>query len=118
VDLIRQVFFNVDARAILCTPIRGQGNDAWAWVPERHGLYMVRSAYRRLYDDNNQPVNDGGASTSDEKTWKRIWGLCVPPKVRVFWWRVVNVFLPTRGVLHKRHIEPNPTCGMCGAADE
>jgi len=52
------------------------------------------------------------------ETWKRIWGMCVPPKVRVFWWRVVNGFLPTRGVLHRRHIELIPTCEMCGAADE
>ena len=38
VDLIKKVFFNVDAQAILCTPIRGQGNDVWAWELERHGL--------------------------------------------------------------------------------
>ena len=61
-DLIKQVFFNVDAQAILCTPTRGHGNDAWAWEPERHGLYTIGSAYRKLYEDNNQPVNDGGAS--------------------------------------------------------
>ena len=67
-DLIKQVFFNVDAQAILCTPTRGHGNDAWAWEPERHGLYTIGSAYRKLYEDNNQPVNDGGASRENVET--------------------------------------------------
>jgi len=38
----------------------------------------------------------------------------VPPKVPVFWWRVVNGYLPTRGVLHHRHIEPTANCEVCG----
>lgn len=42
----------------------------------------------------------------------------MPPKVRVFWWRVVNGFLPAKAVLHKRHIEPVPNCDLCGAAEE
>lgn len=41
--------------------------------------------------------------------------MCVPPKVRVFWWRVVNGFLPTKGILNWRHIEPTPNCEVCGA---
>lgn len=41
--LIRQIFVNVDANAILSTPIKGEGDDVWAWEPERHGL-STRSA--------------------------------------------------------------------------
>jgi hypothetical protein len=59
----------------------------------------------------------GRASGSGDISWKRIWRLCVPPKVRVFWWRVINAFLPAKGV-HKRHIEPVPNCDVCGAEDE
>jgi len=47
-DLVRQVFFLVDAEAILRTPIRGRGDDIWAWELEKHGMYSVRSAYRLL----------------------------------------------------------------------
>jgi len=116
--LIRQIFVNVDARAILSTQIRGAGDDTWAWEPERHGLYTVRSAYRKLYDELNMQTTDGLASSSGEKVWKQIWGLCVPPKVKSFWWRVVNGFLPTKGELHRRHIEPLPNCDVCGAEEE
>lgn len=41
--------------------------------------------------------------------------MCVPPKVQVFWWRVLNGFLPTRGILHRRHVEPTAHCEVCGA---
>jgi hypothetical protein len=117
-DLIKQVFIDVDVHAILRTPIRGVGADTWAWEPERHGMYTVRSAYRRLFDEQHQRRSDGSASSSSDKTWKRIWGLCVPPKIRVFWWRVVNEFLPAKQVLHRRHIERTPNCEVCGADEE
>lgn len=62
--------------------------------------------------------SDGGASSSHDKTWKRIWGLCVLPKVQVFWWRVVNGFLSAKEVLFRRHIERTLNCEICGADEE
>jgi hypothetical protein len=38
--------------------------------------------------------------------------------VLVFWWRVLNEYIPSRGNLHKRHIDPLATCEVCGAAAE
>lgn len=38
----------------------------------------------------------------------------MPPKVRIFWWRVVNEFLPAREILNRRHIEPMANCEVCG----
>ena len=35
--LIKQFFVGVDANAILSTPIRGTGDDRWAWDLEKHG---------------------------------------------------------------------------------
>ena len=114
-ELIKQTFFNVDAHAILSTPIRGAGADTWSWELERHGLYSVKSAYRKLYDEQCQQMSESNASSSEENIWKRIWGMCVSLKVRVFWWRVINGYLPTRGILHGRHIEHTPNCEVCGA---
>ena len=44
--------------------------------------------------------------------------LMFPPKVRVFWWRVIYEFLPTKQVLHRRHIEPVAFCDTCGCQEE
>jgi hypothetical protein len=50
--------------------------------------------------------------------WKNLWRCRVPPKVRVFWWRVINEFIPSRVNLHHRHIEPMDTCATCEAKPE
>jgi hypothetical protein len=60
---------------------------------------------------NHEP----GASA--DGLWKILWKL-EPPKVKVFWWRVVHEFLPARHILWKRHIEPIAFCAVCGAPEE
>jgi len=42
----------------------------------------------------------------------------VPPKVKVFWWRVTNEYLPARQILKRRHVEPIANCEVCGADEE
>jgi hypothetical protein len=49
---------------------------------------------------------------------KKNWKLEVPPKVRVFWWRVLHEFLPTKQILFRRHIEPMAFCEVCGEPEE
>jgi hypothetical protein len=117
-ELIKHLFADIDALAILRTPIRGAGEDSWAWEPELYGNYSVKSAYRHLYEEEWHQGDQGIASSSGDLTWKRIWCLCVPPKVRVFWWRVVNGFLAAKEILNRRHIEPVPNCDICGASEE
>lgn len=58
------------------------------------------------------------SGTSSDKVWQAIWRMEVPPKVRVFWWRVVHGFLPARHVLYKRHIDKVANCEVCGAEGE
>lgn len=78
--LIRQTFEDIDANAVLSTPLRGIDDHSWGWVPERHGGYSVRSAYKLLYDEQCQFADQGRASVSGDPTWKRIWKMCIPPK--------------------------------------
>jgi hypothetical protein len=117
-DLIRETFLPFDVDAIMRTPVRGVGEDIWAWEPEKHGLYSVRSAYKLLHLRQQQRDDMATASTSANDTWSLIWKLDVPPKVKIFWWRVVREFLPAKQVLHRRHVEPVPTCDTCGNHEE
>jgi hypothetical protein len=57
-------------------------------------------------------------SISSDDVWRKIWKREVPPKVQVFWWRVVHGFLPARSVLHRRHVERIAYCETCGADEE
>jgi hypothetical protein len=40
--------------------------------------------------------------------------LKVPPKVRIFWWRVIQNFLPSNAELARRHIREDSHCAACG----
>jgi hypothetical protein len=99
-ELICGTFIPVDANAILRTPVRPQEEDWWAWELEKHGEYSVRSAYRKLAADQMQGdlLQTQG---SGDLSWKRIWKFEVPPKVRMFWWRVLHEFLPAKAILHQ-----------------
>ena len=77
----------------------------------------MRSAYRLLAVANRaqQPSGSGEAS---KLCLKKLWKLQVPPKVRSFWWRVINKFIPARKILHDRHMEQISFCETCGAQQE
>jgi hypothetical protein len=116
-QLIRETFISVDPAAILRIPLRPNAEDWWAWESEKHGEYSVKTAYRKLADAQQQgePTTLGG---SGDASWNRIWKLNVPPKVKVFWWRVLHEFLPAKSVLYQRHIEQTAFCDLCGAEQE
>lgn len=65
-------------------------------------MYSVRSAYTISFSTivgGREKIDGDRLNTSSDGVWKLIWKLEVPPKVRVFWWRVVHEFLPARQVL-------------------
>jgi hypothetical protein len=74
----------------------------------------VHSAYRLLYKRKSEELFSQLPSTSDDGLWGKVWKLDVPPKVCVFWWRVLNDFLPTRQELCRRHVELIFNCEVCG----
>lgn len=94
-ELIRDIFLPIDANAILRIPTRQQYEDWWAWEPEKHGVYSVKSAYRKLYGMNGR-VDEMAPGGSSDEAWKQIRKLVVPRKVKVFWWRVLHEFLPAK----------------------
>lgn len=116
--LIRDHFLAIDAAAIVRQRLgRGQA-DLWAWQKERHGMYTVMSAYKLLHSRKMENLFGHLPSSSDDRLWKAIWKLTVPPKVKVFWWRVLHEFIPARQVLHQRHIDPVAFCEVCGHSEE
>jgi hypothetical protein len=67
--------------------------DVLAWAYERHGSYSVKSAYKLLKEDQMAMAmaTTGESRSSDGNYfWKKTWNLNIPPKVRVFWWRVLH----------------------------
>ena len=113
-QLIRDCFLRIDAEAIVRQPVGCGEHDFWAWDLENSGVYSVKTAYKRLYKNKIEGAQLQAPSSSSDGLWKVLWKIEVPPKVRVFWWRVVHGFLPAKGVLFRKHIEPVPFCEDCG----
>lgn len=96
VNTIRQWFIPVDAAAILRIQLRPQFQDIWSWEPDKYGLYSVKSAYKLIDTERTRDAQLNTASVSGNEVWEKIWKVQIPPKVRVFWWRVIHEFLPAR----------------------
>ncbi|OMO67981.1 hypothetical protein COLO4_29952 [Corchorus olitorius] len=61
--------------------------------------------------DRNDPMEH-------KKTLKEIWNLDVPPKIKVFGWRVFHYIHPVLSNLQRRGLEVNPKCPRCEKEDE
>lgn len=120
---LEQNLLHMDAQAVRRIPLGRRQSDFWAWSGERHGLYSVRSAYRMLMEQETQERDHGEgraahSAANNDPHWLKLWRCKIPPKVRVFWWKVSHDFIPCRANLHRKHIEPIGTCELCGKEDE
>lgn len=77
-QLITEIFFHVDAFAILKLPVYGRGGDVWAWEAEKHGNYSVKSAYKLLDHDRNNGDNFTDASRSSRMNGSQFGSLMFP----------------------------------------
>jgi hypothetical protein len=102
-DKLEANFIDTDRRAISQIPLGRGGEDTWAWTQEVNGLFSVRSAYR-LLAANKLADQASGSGTEVKTCWKKLWKISVPPKVCLFWWRVIKKFIPARQILKQRHM--------------
>jgi hypothetical protein len=83
-------------------------SDSVAWHYEKFGLFSVKSAYRlALMIDHD--LGSSGSSTAPDggrMVWKNLWNLSIPPKIKVFLWRVTNNELATNATRNYRHMTP------------
>jgi hypothetical protein len=121
-EAVRKSFMALDAVEVLkIKPSNRLENDVLAWAFERNGIYLVRSAYRLLKEDQMAATMAATGETmasGDERAWSAAWKLIVPPKVCVFWRRVLHNSLPSKAELKRRHVAMENFCEMCGDPDE
>ena len=64
---------------------------------------------------------EGRANSSDidreSKAWEKLWKVNVPPKAKIFLWRMAQQSIPTADLLHHRNMSTSTRCGLCGAKD-
>uniref|UniRef100_A0A7N2M3H3 GATA-type domain-containing protein n=1 Tax=Quercus lobata TaxID=97700 RepID=A0A7N2M3H3_QUELO len=78
-------------------------------------VLSVKSAYRIAQEEQWDNVMAEGSNQSPMKqTWKRLWQLNVPNKVRHFAWKACRNILATKENLWWRNIAKDSTCNVCG----
>lgn len=87
------------------------------WSGNPNGLFSVKSAYHLEFAHKQSLLmQDSSSSNGSEwitSFWKSLWRLNVPPKIKMFAWRVCHEILPTKRNLLKRNVSCNATCPFC-----
>ena len=103
-DLVRSIFLPHEAASILKIPISFRlPDDQLVWIGNKRGSFTVKSAYyiaMCLIDD--QDLRECSDVHSQAAFWKAIWHLNIPPKIRIFAWKVCRNGLPTLLNLSRR----------------
>ncbi|KAF4401820.1 hypothetical protein G4B88_013107 [Cannabis sativa] len=87
----------------------------WPFTP--NGQYIVKSGYRVGREMNLNPTRCSNM-TDIQKWWKMIWSLHLPPRMKLFGWRVCHNWLPAKMNLKHRGMEVNTRCELCTRYDE
>jgi len=116
-SLVRDIFLPYDAECILSIPLCGSWPaDNLIWHYSTHGLFSVRSAYHMLVEDCHASL--ASTSTNGLNIWKVLWKCDVPPRIRLFGWRVCAGILPTSANIARRVLGSSMSCSVCGHAEE
>ena len=78
-----------------------QSQDTLVWIENEAQKFSVKTAYRVALRSNTQSWAEHSSAREDAPTWNKVWDLKVPSKVRMFLWRAVSNYLPTRDKLHQ-----------------
>ncbi|XP_012837512.1 PREDICTED: uncharacterized protein LOC105958055 [Erythranthe guttata] len=118
-ETIQECFWPVDVGRILEIPVGNSlARDTWAWGPSNNGKFTVRSCYHMILastqsSDKRSSGGNGSNIDVDSCKWNIIWNLEVPPKVKVFLWRLCSNILPANKSLCGRKVILSPFCGRC-----
>jgi hypothetical protein len=119
---VRECCLPHDADVILGIKLSARATgDFIAWSGEHNGLFSVRSAYRLGLQARLHSLSGGQSSagpSGERRIWDLVWKAAVPPKLRVFAWKVATDSLGTKQNLNRRIPTVDPTCSLCGCKTE
>ncbi|KAM6571333.1 hypothetical protein CsatA_015413 [Cannabis sativa] len=91
-------------------------DDVLVWNHSFTGIYNVKSGYKLAVSIVEQDESTCGSSI--EHWWSNFWKLNLPPKVRIFVWKLFHTSLPVAAELYRRHIANSPYCSICNSCEE
>ncbi|WVZ57425.1 hypothetical protein U9M48_007811 [Paspalum notatum var. saurae] len=112
-QLIRDTFWEDDAKFILSMPTNSDTEDFPAWHPDPRGLFSVKSAYAlgiRIRDQMKGTDASPSAENANGFDWKKLWRLNVANKVKLFIWQMAQDSLQVKVNIVKRGVNTDTIC--------
>ena len=119
--LIREMFSREEAEAIIHILLSKRDiPDSVAWLPNKDGVFSVKSGYAIAWLLTKETDGMVGSSTGQNRRliWQRLWRLHLPNKIKIFGWRVCHDILPTKDNLVWRRITEDSVCELCQQGPE
>jgi hypothetical protein len=120
-ETINAFFDQETAAKIMQVQISRHGGEDFAcWPHDKRGIYTVRSAYNFVRSSNfflTRSSRGRGLNSrynEEEKSWKAIWKVNVPNKMKIHLWRFAHDCLPSGVQLTHRQIPTSDSCVFCG----
>ncbi|WOL10644.1 hypothetical protein Cni_G19403 [Canna indica] len=88
-------------------------HDKWVWHYNTNGAYTVASGYH-LSESMSLHLSSSTSAIPSFR-WRSIWKLKVPPRVKVFLWRLMHDCLPLKDGLRHQQIVIHDTCCPCAS---
>lgn len=91
-------------------------HDSRFWIFDSKGKYLVKDGYRVGVGMFETPEYQSERSLT--KWWKFLWSLKIPPKVRMFWWRMAHDIISTERNFLVHHVPLPGLCPFCHCRHE
>ncbi|KAL4312649.1 hypothetical protein GQ457_01G024910 [Hibiscus cannabinus] len=121
IDLLQSLFPQSLVNRICCIPLaKSKPEDVLIWRCDNSGIYSPKSGYKLLMQENNH-ISVSGTVVQDSilhSFYSKLWGLNIPTKCKIFFWRLLNNFLPTFVNLKFKRVQVRNTCPLCDFAAE
>ncbi|XP_020168462.1 uncharacterized protein [Aegilops tauschii subsp. strangulata] len=123
--MVRDLFQEEDAKAILSISICEGMVDNFAWHFDQRGIFSVKSAYkigvmlrdRRLGRDV-ATSKENSANNTVKFDWKHVWSLKATSKVKMFVWRLAHNSLANCMKIQKLGVGLDTGCPVCHRLNE
>uniref|UniRef100_A0A803Q6D6 Reverse transcriptase zinc-binding domain-containing protein n=1 Tax=Cannabis sativa TaxID=3483 RepID=A0A803Q6D6_CANSA len=113
IDKVKKHFHEEDIPWVQGIPIDLYVEDTLTWPYTPNGQYMVKSGYRIGREINLHPTRSSNMEDI-HKWWKMLWSMSLPPRMKLFGWRVCHNWLPAKTNLAHRGMDVNLSCDLCG----
>ena len=117
-QIVRHLFLPIDAEQILRTPLcTTWPEDKLSWHFTTSGNFSVKSAYHLIRSLKGRE-NPSSSTASGQPFWKKLWALEVPPRIKMFGWKVGVGGLAAKGNIARRLRGFSSSCELCGFVED